>query len=194
VEASDLFATIVSLAGAPQAGTGVDAQSLLPLLNGTVDTSRTVLAEVFGGGTTPSNSGRSLRDTRYKLIEFNDGMREFYDLQTDPYESTNLLAGTMSAGQQGAYYQLRMQIAAYQDTLVSPVISSWSRAAGQFAVTVQHGAGYSSTLWRASDLSGLTWAPLTNALITTNSSTSTTLVDPAATNASACYRVETVAP
>ena len=41
----------------------------------------------------------AIRDSRYKLIEFAGVRRELYDLATDPYESSNLIAGGISNSQ-----------------------------------------------------------------------------------------------
>jgi hypothetical protein len=54
---------------------------------------------------------------------------------------------------------------------------------------VQRETKLTCTLWRAGELSTLAWAPLTNALVVTNTSTSLTLTDTNAAGSTHFYRV-----
>ena len=65
--------------------------------------------EFFGGFEGVETAGYAMRDDRYKLLRF-DGVEEFYDLQMDPYEHENLLAGELSAEERTAYSALRAEI------------------------------------------------------------------------------------
>ncbi len=191
----DLFATILEMAGssaaaAVPAAIPIDGQSLLPVLTGTNTLARYGYSEQFGtNGPTAANAGRALQNAQYKLISFTSGTSEFYDLLTDPYEGTNLLATAMTAQQTGNYYSLLMKLGDYQIALAPPVITGITRSNAQFSVAVQRNLTNRYGLWRAGSLDGLAWAPLTNALVATNGATSVTLTD---TNGSATqnfYRV-----
>ena len=162
----------------------------MPALTGTNVLTRYAYSELFGTNVTPASAtGRTLRNTQFKLINFNDGHDEFYDLLGDPYEKTNLLNSAMSATQSGNYYSLMMKLGDYQIALMPPVITSIAKTNAQFVVTVQRNLTNSYGLWRATSLDALAWAPLTNALVVTNGTSSVTLTD---TNAAATpnfYRV-----
>lgn len=107
VNTTDLFATILDLAGVPRsdveaAARGpLDSRSLVPLLR---DPDRDgprdlVLAEVFAPG--PGlYTFRTVRDERYKLMRregAKDAFREWlFDLERDPREEHDLLEGSVS--------------------------------------------------------------------------------------------------
>jgi arylsulfatase B len=192
----DVYSTILEMAGINAATTiptnnPIDGQSLLSVLQtNNLMLPRYAYTELFGTNTlTMANGGRALRDARYKLIDFTAKADEFYDLSVDPYEKTNLLAAPMNAAQSGNYYSLVLKLGDYQIALAPPVISSFARSNDQFAVTVQRNPTNSYGLWRASALDGLNWAPLTNAIATTNGTTSVTLTDTNAAAAQNFYRV-----
>lgn len=114
---TDVYATVAELAGVSledvlPAGTLLDSVSMVPYLQNPAAKPRreTVFAEIFGPlGSAPYNlEGTMMRDQRYKLIRmFTPGTpgfpEEFYDLQSDPFEHTNLLAGGLSPAQLDAY-------------------------------------------------------------------------------------------
>jgi arylsulfatase A-like enzyme len=189
VHAVDLFATILELAGTSVAATVpanvvVDSRSIVPALLGATDPSRRVYADLFGDTLLNGQDGRMLRDTRYKLIRFNDGHDEFYDLQTDAYEGTNLV-GALTSDQRQYYDRLQFWLYGYS-TNTGPRIASASAANGQFSCTLTQAANYA--LWRCEDLTTTFWAQVTDAIVTTNGPTVTlTDVSPPATRA--FYRV-----
>jgi len=191
VHAVDVFATILAMAGLSNAATlttnTIDSQSFLPALTSTSNLTRHVFVEKFDTNS-PSGDGRTLRNAQFKLLSFDDGNTEFYDLLADPAENTNLLSGPMTATQQANYYSLTMRLGLYQDTLAAPTISNSTRSNGQFIATVPLATNVVFSLWRAATLDALTWAPVTNATVVTNGS-SVRLTD---TNAAAAnfYRVE----
>jgi len=87
INTTDLFATIADIAG-----TGLeeihDSKSFKKLLTGETLQTRTFLyAEVLQDNITQW----TIRNTTYKLIDFGDGTQGFYNLNTDPYEQTNLI-------------------------------------------------------------------------------------------------------
>jgi len=46
------------------------------------------------------NDAFTIRNDQYKMIQFIDSIQEFYDLVDDPFETKNLLQGTISSSQQ----------------------------------------------------------------------------------------------
>ena len=195
----DVFSTILEMAGtsvaaAVPSGTPIDGQSLVSALTATNTLTRFAYSELFGtNAQTIANGGRALRNTQFKLLAFTDGHKEFYDLLNDPLELTNLVNTTMTATQSGNYYALTMKLGDYQNTLAAPVITSFARSNSQFTVTVTRNVTNSYGLWRALSLDGLSWSPLTNAVVLTNNAV-VTLTDTNAPNNQSFYRAVTSSP
>src|SRR5205823_3285279 len=120
---------------------------------------RLAYSELFGTNISASVGGRTLRNGQFKLIQFNDGHEEFYDLAADPYEAANLLASTLTVTQQANYYSLTLKLAGYQTALAQPLITSSAYTNAQFALTVQRATNLACTLWRAAVLDDLAWSP-----------------------------------
>jgi len=105
VDATDLFATLVELAGASHPTE--DSISLVPYF---ADPARPslrewVYAETFG----PHPFRRAYRGERYKLIRQRspgNESEELYDLLADPLETTDLLVAGMDEEAQAAYEQM----------------------------------------------------------------------------------------
>ncbi len=102
VNTTDLFATIVENFGFTNWQTQiptnkpVDSKSLQPIIKNTADSVRPwIFSEIFKL-TTDSADGKGMRNRNYKLIKFDYGMEEFYNLALDPLESNNLLKGTLT--------------------------------------------------------------------------------------------------
>ena len=194
VQVMDLFSTILELAGinvaaTVPAGTIIDARSLKPIIQNLSDTRTEWYAEEFDA-LAPTAGGRVLRDVRYKLIRNRNGTDEFYDLQTDPYESTNLFASgvsAMTAVQQSYYYRLRFDLGRYT-TAATPSVTSSGLAAGSFSITAAQNAGTTQTLWRCTDLPGGFWVPAPGATSSV-SGTNITFTDPAPPSGTAFYSV-----
>ena len=87
-------ATVCAIAGTTAPGT--DGVSLVPLL-----TQAQMVRE--GSYITPPDrlTWEGVRKARYKYIEYTDGFRELYDLQTDPFELQNV-AGPRRHGDSAA--------------------------------------------------------------------------------------------
>ncbi len=172
-----LFATILELAGTSASAVAptnvtLDSRSFASALMGGTESDQLVYGEQFG---TPAGTkdGRSLRDTRYKLIRLNDGHDEFYDLQTDPAELTDLNS-VLTAEQRS--YRDRLQFWLYGYTTNSGVnVTAPAAGAGQFSCTLEQVGNYE--LWRCDDLTAQFWSPVTHAIATTNGTTMT-LTDP----------------
>ncbi len=101
--ATDLFATILELAGAANM-TGDDSLSFAPTLLGIPAPIREFnFAEKFGG--TGGRDHRAVRDLRWKLRRTGGRADRLYDLDADPLEQTNLFPPNTQAEAQ-AYARL----------------------------------------------------------------------------------------
>ena len=116
VNSTDLFVTIMEMAGIDPEGTipadvTHDSVSLLETLSDPSATPRkwVYADEFFGGFEGVETADYAMRDKRYKLLRF-DGVEEFYDLQADPYEHENLLDEELSATERAAYVRLQAEI------------------------------------------------------------------------------------
>ena len=114
VSAVDLFATGLELMGVDASGTvpdgtTIDAQSLVPIIqNQASDVREWVFTELFG--LNADSDGKAIRNESYKLIRFDSGSEELYNLNQDPFETTNLLLGTLSDDAQTNYLMLTEQL------------------------------------------------------------------------------------
>lgn len=103
VSTPDLFATILELSGfsnwsnfIPAAKLPIDSKSLLPILiNDTSDVREWIFTEQFKVTVSPS-SGKAIKSKTHKLIKFDLGNIEFYDLLLDPNEQNNLVGQTLT--------------------------------------------------------------------------------------------------
>ncbi len=109
----DLFATIAELGLSP-APRG-DSVSMVPYFTQpTLSIRPSVYTETFSpnGAAPPFPShSRAVRNARYKLIRRTGQGDQFFDLQVDPFEMTNLLLG-LSASEQIEYDALIAQLVA----------------------------------------------------------------------------------
>jgi arylsulfatase A-like enzyme len=97
---SDLYATILDVAGVPAVSHVNDSWSIKPLFTDeTASTGRTYSFSETSTGTT--NRVYGLRDTRFKLVN-NLGKWELYDLGTDAHEANNLYANPQYAAVRAA--------------------------------------------------------------------------------------------
>jgi arylsulfatase A-like enzyme len=93
INTTDLFATIADLAGTGVKQSG-DSISFKHLLVDEPGPKRSfIYAELHNTLGDKYNNGWTIRDSRYKLIEFENSFRQLglYDLIEDPFEGTNLL-------------------------------------------------------------------------------------------------------
>ena len=103
VSTPDLFATILELSGfsnwinfIPAAKLPVDSKSLLPILiNDTTDVREWIFTEQFKVTSSPS-AGKAIKTKTHKLIKFDTGNSEFYDLTLDPNEQNDLVGQTLT--------------------------------------------------------------------------------------------------
>lgn len=138
VHAADLYSTVLEMAGINVAATQpalkpIDSHSLMPLLLDETDAPRSIYNETSGSTLADSASGHSLRVGDYKLIEFNDGSEEFYQINNDTDEQSNLLLGTLSTEAQNAYEDLLARLATEEapvNILNEPLETQWQVVSG----------------------------------------------------------------
>ena len=117
VNSADLFVTIMEMAGIDPEDTlpddlTHDSVSFLSALSDPDAPSERewLYADFFDGGFPGvEEADYAMRTKQYKLLRF-QGTEEFYDLQADPYEHDNLLAGELSREEQAAYDSLQERI------------------------------------------------------------------------------------
>lgn len=114
----DFFATLCDIVGAPIPGTAQDSLSFAPALFGFDVPREYVFSEWFnpnglppGSPSFPGEWRRAVVEERWKLIRNSGGSgvldpEAFHDLEADPCESVNLLAGTLTSEQADAYNRL----------------------------------------------------------------------------------------
>ena len=114
VDGVDLFVTAAALCGVDARATvpanvPLDGRDLRPLLADTATSVRSYsYTEQFGS---TAGDGQAIADTRYKLIRFDSGTMELYELPVDPFEGTDLLAAPLSASAAAALVDLQVQLA-----------------------------------------------------------------------------------
>lgn len=111
VNSVDMFATILELMGINVVETvpDTDSVSMVPYMADADHSAPRdwIFVERFGSNER-ANYGKAIRDEQYKLIWFEDGDLEFYDLEADRFEANDLLAGgaLLTADQQAGYCEL----------------------------------------------------------------------------------------
>ena len=120
VHAVDLFHTIAEFCGVdPAARTSaeLDGISMVPYLQnpGQDPLREMVYTEVFGASNT---NGVAVRNDVYKLLRKTGASDEFYDLNADPFETNNLLSGSLSVVEQENFDRLDSELSRMQDSAV----------------------------------------------------------------------------
>ncbi|HPI54557.1 MAG TPA: sulfatase-like hydrolase/transferase, partial [Chitinophagaceae bacterium] len=112
INTTDIFATVLELFGNSNWSAQipitkpVDSKSFLSILKDQATGIRDwSFCEIFKT-TTDSADGKGIRNSDYKLIRFDHGVSEFYDLTNDPGESTNLLTTNLNSQQLSNYNYL----------------------------------------------------------------------------------------
>ncbi len=114
VNVNDLFSTSLELMNidvsqAVPDQISIDSKSMLPILkNEQVSVRDWVFTEIKGADTTVD--GKAIRNSGYKLIVFDNGTEEFYNLTTDPFENNNLLLQNLAGTDLSNYEELRRQL------------------------------------------------------------------------------------
>ena len=103
INTADIFATVIELFGDTTwqsqipVNKPVDSKSILPIIKGTNTQIRPwAFTEVFKP-TIDSSCGKAMRNIDYKLLSFDFGHQEFYNLTNDTGETNNLLSGTLTS-------------------------------------------------------------------------------------------------
>ena len=116
VNSADLFSTLLELAGVDSAeaipeGITVDSVSLVPYLSdpGRESIRQWVYADAFSTELGVRSGAYTMRNGCYKLL-VDEGVEHFFDLQEDPYEHNDLMAGDLSEEEQAQLEALRTQI------------------------------------------------------------------------------------
>ncbi len=120
VHAVDLFHTIAEFSGvdpATKTSVELDGISMVPYLQNPNQTPlrEFVYTEVFNARNV---NGVAVRNDRYKLIRNTGGGDEFYDLDTDAFETKNLLSGSLSSVQQENLDRLKSELSRLRDSAV----------------------------------------------------------------------------
>ncbi|HQY63398.1 MAG TPA: sulfatase-like hydrolase/transferase [Polyangiaceae bacterium] len=118
VSTVDLFKTILELANVdpalalPAGGATVDSVSVVPYLkNPSQAPLRSwIMTEQFGNTAGFGRTGKTIRDASYKLIRFDAGDTELYDLRVDPQELDNLMAAPLSVEAAAHEQSLTMEL------------------------------------------------------------------------------------
>jgi arylsulfatase A-like enzyme len=163
VHCADIYATILELAGAslPMALPS-DSRSLLPiLLNQPFTPAEEAVLMENESGVAMAQSGRAVRRGNFKLIVPTSGSEEFYDLASDPLETANLLAQSLTAEQAAALQALRGKLSVWQNV---PNLENAQRGA-QFSTETRWFANASLSLWRSGDVAMTNWTEVSNATI-----------------------------
>lgn len=198
VHLTDLFATLLELAGAdlasaPLTGVRVDARSLLPILRDEPfrPSLPAILSENFDDGLPAEVAGRAVIEDRFKLIQFATGAFELYDLLADPLEATNLLATAPVASETAAALnRLKGRLANWVEP---PRLSSPGLAEGRFEVRVTPVTGIVFQLQRGAAGAPTGWATLSDATRRVDHGLEV-LGDPAPVSDHAVYRVVATVP
>jgi arylsulfatase A-like enzyme len=195
VSTVDLYATILEMAGVNLASTlptnlVFDSQSLMPIITNALyePVNRFILAENFDGKIPNSVAGRAIRNSRFKLLFFDNGTQEMYDLSLDPWEHTNLLSGRLDRLQQSNYTALVNKLADWPIG-PAPVVTRYDRMTNRFAVTTTHSSDTPCWLLRNDAVDYPVWTVLTNVNVTSLSSTTTRIADTNLLHGTAFYRV-----
>jgi arylsulfatase A-like enzyme len=105
INTTDLFATIAELAGSNTSEIN-DSKSFKSLLTTTGTHREYIYSEM--------NSDRldiwTIRNQKYKIIANSSGSTEMYNLEIDPYESTNLLSSSLSDEENTAKNELETKL------------------------------------------------------------------------------------
>lgn len=112
VNTADIYATVLELFGYANwqsqipINKPIDSKSLLPILKNQSTSVRDFsFCEVFKN-TPDADDGKAIRNMDYKLLKFDNGQEEFYNLTTDPEENNNLLNGVLTGTEITNYYYL----------------------------------------------------------------------------------------
>ncbi|EMI56554.1 sulfatase [Rhodopirellula sallentina] len=123
-ELIDVYPTLLELAGLP-VDDGQEGDSLVPLMTGESEKWNHPAITTFGRGNV------AVRSERFRFIEYVDGSRELYDLQSDPHEWTNLAANP-------EYAEILSQHAAFIPADQQPILEGESTGHNAYAAAAEN--------------------------------------------------------
>lgn len=159
-------------------------------------TENVILMENFGSIIPPFLRGVAARGQRYKVVQLESGLQFLFDLQTDPYEHTNLFGfpnsiTNLTAPQLAAYNGLTNRMASWHNPPSAPTISQPTVISNTIKVSVSEQVGIAYSLERSPNITSPVWTEVTNFVrqVETNAA-KVSLTDPTpAPLARAFYRV-----
>lgn len=141
VHTTDLFATILELAGANHwptaipANKPVDSKSLMPILKNQGAAVRDWNFTEQFAPISESKDGKAIRNLAHKLLHFDDGHQEFYNLALDPEEQMDLLLQPLSTEATAEYIYLCNQLSQLIGTnTCNPLLTSTEAPASDTVV------------------------------------------------------------
>jgi arylsulfatase B len=194
VHAVDVTTTMLDMAGVSPATLPTnmvfDGRSFAPVIRNEPwnPTEQIILTENFGSIIPPPLRGVAARGPRYKLIKLDAGLQLFYDLQTDPYEHTNLF-GNLTPQQLLAYASLTNRLTEWHNTPVAPAAAGFHVESGAFTMSVSEQLGIAYSLVRATNLTAPQWLPMTNFVREIHPTEPIVLLSDPSPPAAAFYRV-----
>ncbi len=102
VNTADIFATVLEMFGNSNwqaqipANITVDSKSIMPILLNVATTIRPWAFTEIKRIPAVAGNGKTMRNLQYKLIKFDNGTENFYNLSNDNTEDNDLLLGTLS--------------------------------------------------------------------------------------------------
>ena len=105
IDATDLFSTIAEVAGVKSTGIH-DSKSFKPLFSNSNATRNYQYSEIKDD----TNDMWAISNGKYKLIVNASGAKQLFHLTNDPYESINLLNGTLTSEQSSAMTALESEL------------------------------------------------------------------------------------
>jgi hypothetical protein len=120
-------------------------------------TEKVILSENFGSIIPAPLRGVAARGQRHKLIKLDNGLQGFYDLQTDPYEHTNLLSpsnnlSNLTSPQLVAYVGLTNRLAGWHNPPSAPIVTQVQLQTGVVKISVPEQLGIAFSLVRIAKL------------------------------------------
>jgi len=150
-----------------------------------------ILSENFGSIIPVAMRGVAVRGQRYKLIKLDIGLQLFFDLQTDPYEHTNLF-GNLTTPQLAVFAAMTNRLAGWHNVPAAPNITQTTNASGKLMLSVAEQVGIAYSLERSPEVISPAWTEVPNYArqVETNAAL-VSLTDPAPTPpARAFYRLK----
>jgi arylsulfatase A-like enzyme len=178
VNTQDVFATVLEILGNTAwqnqipLNKPVDSKSILPILKNQATSIRPwAFTEIFK--TMPdSNDGKTIRNLTYKLLRFDNGKEEFYNLLNDPNELNDLLKNNLLTDESANYISLCQELTTLLGgcgsycskplivTKTSTPVFCYGAATGSIILNVSGGTPPYTYLWNnggtTKDLSALT--------------------------------------